>query len=253
MLARAADRRLPSFERARLLADFSRQLDGVLADAGAAADPALVPFFCAERDRVLHDEVLPALAADGVSILPWDASSGAERARLRTLFRDAIYPLLTPLAVDSTHPFPWILGRSLHVAAVVRDSGSTHDRFACVPVGDHLFGFGPFDNGFVRLDGERLVSVDVVISALLDDLFHGMQVVEKSTFRLIPAGVSRLGGSTGPAFRRLEIDDTTTVRVGEILRRNLDVADMAVYRMRSPLGLAERIPAIRTARGNGRP
>lgn len=244
MLARAADRRLPSFERARMLADFSRRLDRVL--AGDGGDPALVRFFCAERDRVLHNEVLPALAADGVSILPWDASSDAEQARLRTLFRDVIYPLLTPLAVDSTHPFPWILGRSLHVAAVVRDLGSTRDRFACVPVRDHLFGFGPFDNGFVRLDGERLVSVDVVISALLDDLFHGMQVVEKSTFRLIPAGV-------GPAFRRLEVDDTTTDRVGEILRRNLNIAHMAVYRMRPPLGLVERIAAIRTARGNGRP
>lgn len=234
-----------------MLADFSRLLDGIL--ASAAGDPALVPFFCAERDRVLHDEVLPALAADGVSILAWEASSEAEQARLRTLFRDAIYPLLTPLAVDATHPFPRILGRSLHVAAVVRDLGSTRDRFACVPVRDHLFRFGPFDNGFVRLDGERLVSIDVVISALLNDLFHGMQVVEKSTFRLLPGVVNGLRRGAGPPFRRLEVDDTTTVRVGEILRRNLHIADVAVSRMRPPLGLVERIAAIHGAPGNGRP
>lgn len=254
ILARAADPKIPPFERARLLAAFSQQLDGGAADESATRLPdRLIRLLCAECDRVLHDEVLPALVAAGVAILPWSALHGAERARLRALFRDTIYPLLTPLAVDSTHPFPCIPARSVHVAALVRDHGSTTDRFACVPVRNHLFGFGPFDRGFVWLDAQRLVSVDVVVSTMVDDLFHGMQVVEKSTFRVIPAVDPRPDGIVGPPFQRLELADTTTVHLGEIIRHNLGVAEQAVYRMRPPLGLLERIAAIRATPESGRP
>jgi len=262
ILARAADGQTSPFERARLLAVFSQQFDRVLVGGVGAGQPArqllhkLLQVLCAERDRVLHDEVLPALAAKGVAILPWGELAGAEHARLRALFRDTIYPLVTPLAVDSTHPFPGISPMSLHVAAFVRDHKGARERFACVPIRDALFGFGPFRNGFVRVDAERFVSVDAVVSACLDDLFHGVQVIERSTFRLGPAGVPRTGRDAAhlrSSWPRLEVEDTTTARLGEILRRNLDVADEAVYRTRAPLGLTERIMAIHGATGRGRP
>lgn len=250
LLAGAADRRLPTFERARLLTVFAHQLDKALIhDRSARWLPhRSAHVLYAECDRLLHEEVLPALAAEGVVILPWDASHRTEQAWLRALFRDAIYPLLTPLAVDSTHPFPCAPPRSVHVAALLRDRGSTHDRFAYVPVRERLFEFGPFSNGFVRLDAQRLISLDMVIGALLEDLFQGMQVVEVSTFRCIPAGT---GWVSGRRFLRLEVGETTTLRLSRILLRNLSVADETVYRMRSPLGLVERVAAMQTASGNG--
>jgi len=251
ILTRAADQQTPPFERARLLAVFSRHLEGdLVSDAAGPSSRRLVHellhVLCAERDRILHDDLLPALAADGVVLLRWDEASRAERRQLRTLFHEVIYPLVTPLAVDATRPFPNIPARSLHVAALVRRCNTTQERFACVRIPDQLFGLDPFSSGFVRLDAERLVSIDVIVGALLDDLFPGVQVLERSTFRLVRAESTRAGaGNAWSRLPRLEIADTTTAGLLDILRRDLAVADEAVYRMRPPLGLAERIAAVR--------
>ena len=245
MLTRADDPCAPPLQRVRLLADFSQRLDGVFVSdlALGRSDRLLLhnllQVLCAERDRVLED-VLPALAADGVVIVGWDETSSADRRQLRTLFHDVVYPLVTPLAVDATHPFPYIPTMSLHVAALVRDRDTRQQRFACVPLPDQLFGLDPFSSGLVRLDAERLIGVDAVVGAFLGLLFPGVQVMERSTFRLVRAEAAMYAWVP---LHRLEIEDTTSARLADILRRSLDVADEAVYRTLAPLGLAERIVA----------
>ncbi|HEY7045845.1 MAG TPA: hypothetical protein VH373_01395 [Jatrophihabitantaceae bacterium] len=244
-LTLAADDCAAPFERVRLLAEFSQQLDTILA-RDVAADPLgrrllhnLLQVLCTERDGVLED-VLPALAAEGVQIIGWDQTSAADRKQLRALFDKVVYPLVTPLAVDATHPFPYIPAMALHVAALVRDCETRQQRFACVPLPDQLFGMHPFRSGLVRLDAERLVGIDAIVGAFLELLFPGVQVMERSTFRLVRA----VGAMSALVpLHRLEIEDTTSARLADILRRSLDVADEAVYRTRAPLGLAERIVA----------
>lgn len=253
ILTRAADGCAPSFERVRLLAEFAQQLDGVLVSdvaggrAGRRLLHSVLQVLCAERDGVL-DDVLPALAAEGVVIVGWDATSAADRQQLLTLFDQVVYPLVTPLAVDATHPFPYIPAMALHVAALVRDVETRQQRFACVPIPDQLFGLAPFRSGFVRLDAERMVGIDAIVGAFLERLFPGVQVMERSTFRLVR---SEAEPAAWFAQHRLEIEDTTSARLAHILRRSLDVADEAVYRTRAPLGLAERIVAAGEGRTRG--
>ena len=127
------------------------------------------------------DEVLPKLADEGIRILRWGELGDRERERLRTYFREHIFPVLTPLAVDPAHPFPYISGRSLNLAVAVRDPDGGSELFARVKVPNNV-------PRFVRVDrdqpGVRMLPVEDLISVHLGQLFSGMQVVECHLFRV---------------------------------------------------------------------
>jgi polyphosphate kinase len=276
ILARASDRRTPLVERARLLAVFSLQLDAffMIRDAGtrtrtgpATATPAALPHrgllhevlhvLSTEHDRLLHDDVLPALAAEGLGFPGWDDLNGLEQDRLHALFRDLIHPLVTPLVVDASHPFPHISALSLNLCVLVRDRSSGAERFACVQVPTRL-------PGFVRVDASRLVCIDALVSAWLGELFQGMEVLERSSFRVtrneefeVEAGGEPTNVWQGATTCRrlgmpvrLEVEDTTSARMLEVLVRNLDVARDEVYRVQAPLGMAATILAITDERSS---
>lgn len=258
LLARAANSRATVLERARLLGTFSARLDSFfMTGIATSARHNVLHVLCAEYDRVLHGDVLPALAGEGVTFPDWDELNAQEKKRLRVLFADLIYPLVTPLVVDATHPFPYVPPLPLNVGVMVRDRRSKVEKFACVPIPSRLSRFGRCQAGFVRLGVGRLVCVDTLVSALVGELFHGMDVVEKSSFRVIRNdgfGVAdqhqrddaRQSGSAGrlasPA--RLEVEDATSARMLDIIVRNLHVVDDAVYRLRPPLGLAMAMSAV---------
>lgn len=253
ILTRAADPGSPPLDRSRLLAAFSRQIDRVVLSNSAVSRPGRhllhneLRGLCAERDRVLED-VLPALAAAGMAIVGWDETTAADRQQLRILFDELIYPLVTPLAVDATHPFPGVANISLYVAALIRDCDTGQRRFGCVPIPQQLVGLDPFRSGFVQLDAARLLGFEAIIGALLDHLFPGVQVMERSSFRIVRAEASWAGANAAAAptwfqIARLEIEGTTSPHLADILGRSLHVANEAVYRTRAPLALAERIVA----------
>lgn len=127
------------------------------------------------------DDVLPKLADEGIRILRWGELGDGERERLRTYFREHIFPVLTPLAVDPAHPFPYISGRSLNLAVAVRDPDGGSELFARVKVPNNV-------PRFVRVDrdqpGVRMLPVEDLISVHLGQLFSGMQVVECHLFRV---------------------------------------------------------------------
>jgi polyphosphate kinase len=204
------------------------------------------------------DEVEPALSAADVAIVHWDGLSSAERGRLRAHFRDRIFPILTPLAVDPAHPFPYISGLSLNLAVMVRDRDSQLNRFARIKVPNNVPRFlGLTPAGEITADtggATRFLPLEDLIAAQLDQLFPGMEVVERHVFRvtrnadfeveedrdedLLQALERELARRRfGPAVR-LEVTETMSERILDLLVRELDVSAADVVRLPGLLDLS---------------
>src|SRR5512133_709822 len=165
VLAQAEDRRLPLLERAKFLAIFASNLDefymvrvaglkrrrdmglGIRSSDGRTARETLVQVslrtqeLVARHSALWQDDIEPALAGAGIRTLHWDELDPAERSRLAEYFRAQVFPVLTPLAVDPSHPFPYISGLSLNLAVLVRDTGApggSTERFARVKVPNNV-------------------------------------------------------------------------------------------------------------------
>ncbi|SCG69517.1 RNA degradosome polyphosphate kinase [Micromonospora coxensis] len=205
VLALAEDPRTPLLERAKFLAIFASNLDEFYMVRVAGLKRRLsagLPVRGGDRlplrtqlDRITEktadlvarhaacfvDDVLPRLAEADVRILRWAELDDPERERLRTYFREHIFPVLTPLAVDPAHPFPYISGRSLNLAVAVRDPDGGSELFARVKVPNNV-------PRFVRVAKDRpgvhMLPVEELISVHLGQLFSGMQVVECHLFRV---------------------------------------------------------------------
>src|SRR5207237_6016718 len=123
----------------------------------------------------------PALDEVGVRFCDWDELAEVDREHLRGVFDERVFPVLTPLAVDPAHPFPYISNLSLNLAVVVRDPVTREERFARVKVPPLLPRF------LVLPDAERFVPLEQVIAAHLDSLFPGMESVAHHPFRVTRA------------------------------------------------------------------
>lgn len=158
VLELAEDPNTPLLERANFLAIFASNLDeffmvrvvslkrriatGVATRSASGLQPREVLEMIWARSRELmarhaacyHEDIAPALAEEGIHLVRWNELTEKEQARLFTLFRHQIFPVLTPLAVDPAHPFPYISGLSLNLAVVVRNPVTGHRHFARVKV-----------------------------------------------------------------------------------------------------------------------
>jgi len=271
VLALAEDRKLPLLERAKFLAIFSQNLDeffevrvsGLMEQRAAGLRTTtpdgldLADQLRAIRDRVeglvaraaavFANEVTPALEDEGIRFADWEELSDDDRAHLEELFAASIFPVLTPLAVDPAHPFPYISNLSLNLAVTVRDPSSGDERFARVKV-------PPLLPRFVALaDGVRFVLLEQVIANKLDSLFPGMEVLAHHPFRvtrdadfeledeaedLLEAieSVLRRRSKFGRVVR-LEVDTKMTSEVLELLCRELELSDADVNVIDGPLDL----------------
>ncbi len=164
--------------------------------------------------RCFSDQLVPALAGGGIEILRWKELLPDEQVRLQRLFRERIYPVLTPLAVDPAHPFPFISGLSISLAVMVADPKSGLTLFARVKVPTE-----PVLPRFLAVSPNRFVPLEDVIAAHLDELFTGLEVLEHHAFR-----VTRI--------RDLEIDEDVTENLLQSLEREL---------MRTKFGQAVRL------------
>ncbi|MEU4479483.1 RNA degradosome polyphosphate kinase [Micromonospora sp. NPDC023966] len=275
VLALAEDPRTPLLERAKFLAIFAGNLDEFYMVRVAGLKRRLsagLPVRGGDRlplrtqlelitektvDLVSRhaacfvDDVLPKLAAEDIRILRWSDLDDAERERLRTWFREHIFPVLTPLAVDPAHPFPYISGRSLNLAVSVRDPDGGSELFARVKVPNNV-------PRFVRVardrPGVRFLPVEDLISVHLGQLFSGMQVVECHLFRvtrnaevevdedrdedLLQALERELARRRfGPPVR-LEVAASISDHMLELLVRELDMDGHDVLRVRGLLDLS---------------
>ena len=264
VLALAEDASLPLLERVKFVAIFANNMDeffqvrvsglqeqveaGVVKRSPDGRTPAEQLEGIRERAQELSDraatvfaiELMPALEKERIRIVrSFDALDPADRTFLRREFDERIFPVLTPLSVDPAHPFPYISNLSLNLAALVRDPMTGVRRFARVKVPPLLPRFVPLP------DGERFVPLETVIAAHLDRLFPGMELVAYYTFRLtrdadleveedeaedlleaIQSVLRRRRRGANPV--RLEVDETMSHEVLELLRRELDLEEEEV-------------------------
>ncbi len=269
-LARDAER-VPLLERARFLAIFSSNLDeffmvriaglkrriaaGVAVPGASGILPrdlheqmlARIRELTAEQSRVFREEVRPQLAAEGIAVVAWDDLDESERERMSTLFDERIYPILTPLAVDPAHPFPYISGLSVNIAALLRDPVSGARQFARIKVPTNV-------DRFVTLSNGRFVALEDVISHQLHKVFTGMDLITWSTFRvtrnedleveeddaeniLHALEKELLRRKVGRPPVRLEVDEDIHEDLLDILRSQIDVTDSEVFWLPAPLDL----------------
>src|SRR5450432_688766 len=190
VLELAANPEVPLLERVKFLAIFATNLDeffmvrvaglkrriatgiAVTAPSGLSARDQLelvstrAHALASEHARVFFDEIRPELGDRGIHLLRWDDLDDADHAQLRTFFSESVYPVLTPLAVDPAHPFPYISGLSLNLAVVVRDETSGEEHFARIKVLPLLPRFVATDEA-----DARFIPLETVIAANLDVVF----------------------------------------------------------------------------------
>ncbi|WP_236950526.1 RNA degradosome polyphosphate kinase [Mycobacterium sp. MS1601] len=267
VLALAADPSLPLLERAKFLAIFASNLDefymvrvaglkrrdemGLSVRSADGLSPREQLRRIGERTqqiasrhaRVFLDGVRPALAEEGIVVVTWADLDEDERARLSTYFHEQVFPVLTPLAVDPAHPFPFVSGLSLNLAITVRQPEDKTQHFARIKVPDNV-------DRFVELPGRdgdgnggkstvRFLPMEELIAAFLTVLFPGLEIVEHHAFRitrnadfeveedrdedLLKALERELARRRFGTPVRLEVADDMTEHMLELLLRELDV------------------------------
>ena len=204
VLELAEDPTMPLLERVRFLAIFSSNLDefymvrvatlmsklenGVTAANVAGFTPmelmkqvSLRTNDLMERQsRVYHEEIEPLLKNEGIEFVHWDQLNDTERGYVTKLFQDRIFPVLTPLAVDPSHPFPYISGLSLNLAVIVKNPTSHEEFFARVKVPEIL----PRFIATAKTGSTRFLPLEDLIAIHLQELFPGMVIQDHYTFRI---------------------------------------------------------------------
>ena len=263
VLAIAEDRSLPLLERLRFLTIFANNLDdffqirvaGLKEQVQAGAAPtgegdqppaeqlrrirARVLELTEHEEQILSGELLQALEEAGIRLVAGTDLTSNERGRLRKYFQEYVFPVLTPLAVDPAHPFPYVSHLSLNLAVSVRDPVTGVDRFARVKV-------PPLLPRLVPLKGARFIPLEQVIALHLDVLFPGMDVLAHHVFRVtrdadldVPDSEAEdllatiqselLRQQRGAFALRLEVEPAMPRDIRELLLREMELEEDDVY------------------------
>ena len=269
----AEDKNIPLLERCRFLAIFSSNLDdfymirvaslkmkiekGYFKANSAGFTPQELMKEISEKTQKLinrqsicfQESILPELAASGIEISTWDQLSKDEKKYVTKIFNDRIFPVLTPLAVDPSHPFPYISGLSLNLAVLVKRPDTNEELFARVKVPQSLPRFIETQ----ELEFGKFISLENVIIANLEHLFPGMEIEDYYTFRLtrnadleIEEDESEnllesmeqelLRRKFGPPVR-LEVDIDIKSDLVKKLKEELSIKDEDISRYPEPLDL----------------
>jgi polyphosphate kinase len=188
---------------------------------------------------VFGELVRPELAAQGIVIVTWSELEDAERQRLSTYFHEQVFPVLTPLAVDPAHPFPFVSGLSLNLAITVRQPDDGTQHFARIKVPDNVDRFVELRPRDADAGQARFLPMEELIAAFLGVLFPGLEIVEHHAFRitrnadmeveddrdedLLQALERELARRRFGSPVRLEIAGDMTENMLELLLRELDV------------------------------
>ena len=270
VLELAEDPQVPLLERTRFLAIFASNLDEffmvrvaglkrrIAAGMAVRAASGMLPrevleAILTETRRLtqrhaahFRDDVVPELADHGIDLVRWADLDRDEQKHCKRLFRDRVFPVLTPLAVDPAHPFPYISGLSLNLAVLVRNPKTGKEHFARVKV-------PPSFDRFVPLGNQRFVPLEDVMGEHLKKLFPGMEVLEVHTFRVtrnedleveedeaesLLAALEKelLRRRFGPPVR-LEVEESITPAVLDLLVSELGVSEEEVFTLPGPLDL----------------
>ena len=270
VLELAEDPTIPLLERVRFLAIFTSNLDEffmvrvaglkrrIAAGVAVKAASGLMPREVLEQiltvtgelsqrqAQLFNDEIVPALSGEGIELVRWADLDRNEQKQCKRMFKERIFPVLTPLAVDPAHPFPYISGLSLNLAVLIRNPKSDKQHFARVKV-------PPIFSRFVPLGEQRFVPLEDVIAEHLNRLFPGMEIQQVHSFRVtrnedleveeddaenLLAALEKelLRRRFGPPVR-LEVEESIDPAVLELLVGELGVSEDEVYRLPGPLDL----------------
>ena len=209
-----------------------------------------------EHAHYAIDTILPELEKEHIVLLTWDKLTSAEQERLSRYYRQQVFPVLTPLAVDPAHPFPYISGGSINLAVIVENPASGKSHFARVKIPGNLPRLVPVDDMTDEESKDErygFIAMEKLIAAHLESLFPGMIIKEARSFRvtrnedidveeddaenlLNAMEKELLRRRFGPPIR-LEITDTTSPFLSQLLADQLGVSQDEVYRLPSPLDL----------------
>jgi len=205
VLEMAEDQSIPLFERIRFLTIFASNLDefymvrvasvlsklesnpGSVNSAGFTPNELLESISVRVRElalrhaNVFKDQIVEELAKEKIEIIRWDGLSDDERNHVSRIFSDRIFPVLTPLAVDPSHPFPYISGLSLNLAVMVKNPKTSEEYFARVKVPPILSRFIPVSPS---PHTTRFLALEELIAIHLQELFPGMLIEDHYTFRI---------------------------------------------------------------------
>ena len=273
VLELAEDVNIPLLERARFLSIFSSNLDdffmirvatlkrklesGVTKVNTAGYSPTQLMTELSKKTQELidrqskcfHESVYPALKREKINLVKWEDLTSDERAVVDVTFQSKIFPVLTPLAVDPSHPFPYISGLSLNLAVVVKNPESETELFARIKVPSNLPRFIETAKGEER----RFIPLEQVITAHIGDLFPGMEILYFYTFRvtrnadleleeeesedlLATMEQELLRRKFGPPVR-LEVDRDIDQELLQTLMDELQVKEEDILRYPEPLDL----------------
>ncbi len=271
LLDLAEDRSVPLLERVKFMAIFAQMLDEffqvrvsgledqVAASVTTRSDDGLRPAeqlrairqrveeLVARQDRIFLDQMAPQLADVGIRLSEWSSLDDDDRRYLVDVFQREMYPVLTPLAVDPSHPFPYISNLSLNLVVEVGDPVTGERRIARVKVPPVLPRF------VVMPDGERVVPLEQVIAAHLDTLFPGMTIGRHDVFRVTRNADLTFEEDTDDLMMaiemelrqrrfgravRLEIAAGAADSVRDLLGSQLQLSADNVYSVEAPIDLA---------------
>lgn len=271
---------MPLLERANFAAIFASNLDeffmvrvaglkrridsGIAVPSAAGLSPRQQLRAISETAHRLQDEhahytidtILPELEKERIVLLTWDKLTSSEQERLSHYYRQQVFPVLTPLAVDPAHPFPYISGGSINLAVIVENPTSGKSHFARVKIPGNLPRLVPVDDMTDEESKDErygFIAMEKLIAAHLESLFPGMIIKEARSFRvtrnedidveeddaenlLNAMEKELLRRRFGPPIR-LEITDTTSPFLSQLLADQLGVSQDEVYRLPSPLDL----------------
>lgn len=278
VLELAQDEDIPIIERATFAAIFASNLDeffmvrvaglkrridtGIAVTSPSGLSPRQQMRAISEQAHRLQDEhahyvvdhILPDLAKENIKLLSWDKLTIAEQERLSKYFRQQVFPVLTPLAVDPAHPFPYISGNSINLAVLVENPASGKSHFARVKIPDNINRLVPVDD-MTEDEADEVrygfITMENLIIAHLESLFPGMIIKEARSFRvtrnedieveeddaenlLNAIEKELLRRRFGPPIR-LEISDETSPFLSQLLADQMGVTPEEVYRLPAPL------------------
>ena len=272
VLELAEDKTLPLLQRVHFLSIFASNLDeffmvrvaslkrriatGIAVQSASGLSPQEVLKRISDRTRDLQSrhaelfatEIYQELRKSGIDTVQWSALSEPEHDALHEYFTNQVFPVLTPLAVDPAHPFPYISGLSLNLAVVLRNPKTDSEHFARVKVPSLL-------PRFVLVPGSesRYVPLEDVMGQFLGELFPGMEVTQHHIFRvtrnedlevdedegenlLVQLEKELLRRRFGPPVR-LEVAENIDSQILSLLQRELDISNTDVYHLPEPLDL----------------
>lgn len=201
------------------------------------------------QSSALHQSILPSLKKQGIEFVTWQDLDETESAYVAKLFQDRIFPVLTPLAVDPTHPFPYISGLSLNLAVIVKNPTTHEEFFARVKVPEVL----PRFIATAKVGSTRFLPLEDLIAIHLQELFPGMIIEDHYTFRvtrnqdieledeetedlLVTLEQELLRRRFGPPVR-LEIETGVDEKLVQQLGQELGIGEENIFHIQAPLNL----------------